>query len=170
MKRALLDTGVIISLIDREDPYRQKNAREIFNLLEFSDVEVVYSERTKNELLQRPSEERVTFLNKYRMGKYFIGLETWDKIEGTWENIQSEWNGQDKETEIYRKLMTWLKKDRDLQDRGILLDAIANDCQMFIHENPKDFKKIPDEFWAEFNIVELDLITRLEEVKNVLSK
>jgi hypothetical protein len=94
------------------------------------------------------------------MAKYYVGNETWDQIDGTWENIFSLWdNDSDGEFQISEKINSWLNKNRDLKDRGILLDAIRNQCRYFIHENPKDYNKIPHEFFIEFNLVCIDLLS-----------
>lgn len=167
MKKAILDTGVIISLIDREDPDRRKLAKSVYEFLKSNGVQILYSQRTKNELLKKPSEQRLDFLKNHEMSPYFLGNENWEQIEGTWENIASSWNTSEEETEIYNRLNSWLKKEKDLQDRGILLDAVYSGCSYFIHENPRDFKKIAPEFWNEFKIIEFDLInSSLPEVIN----
>ena len=166
----MLDTGVIISLIDRQDQKRKEFAKSIYTFLISENIKIVYSQRTKNELQRKPSKDRLDFLSNHEMTSYFLGNEKWEQIEGTCENIASLWNINKKETQLYNRLNKWLRKNRDLQDRGILLDAVFNNCRYFIHENPNDFKKVPIDFWEEFKIVEIDLINNsIEEIKNKYS-
>ncbi len=163
MKRVLLDTGVLISAIDREDvPERMQRAQELISYLRLHKFQIFYSQRTERELLVTNVEARKRFLETLSLAKYYIGYETWDQISGTWENIGSTWNQEGGEMELSIQLKSWLKRERDLKDRGILLDAIFNGCTMFVHENPKDFGKIPSDFLNEFkincvNLLELDV-------------
>ena len=158
MAKALFDTGVIISLCDREDKERKTKASHLYGILKKNGFEVCFSERSKNELLIKPSESRIHFLEIHPMVSYFIGNETWDQIEGSWENLSSDWNTSDIESEIHERIGNWLRRNRDLQDKGILLDAILNKCKLFVHENPKDYNRVPYEFWSEFGLVEIDLL------------
>ena len=158
-KRVLLDTGVLISFFGREnDKERTDKAKKLILYLQEQNFEILYSQRTLNELMIHPSQTRTEFLNQCTLAKYYIGNEKWNEIVGTWENIYSLWNGSNEESETAEKINIWLKKERDLIDRGILLDAIFNDCSYFIHENPKDFDKISIEFLKEFRLSNINLL------------
>ena len=158
--KVLLDTGVFISYFGRaNEPQRVTKARGLMNYFRNKDIDILYSQRTQNELNVIPSETRTEFLNNCIMAEYFFGNETIDQIEGTSENIGSlSDNDSDGEYGISERINTWLIKDRDLRDRGILLDAIKNKCNFFIHENPKDYKKVPIELYREFNLKCINLL------------
>ena len=159
-KRVLLDTGVIISYCGRhEDSFRETKAQKLIEYLKANSFDIFYSQRTQNELKVKPSEVREKFLSECKLAAYYIGNETCDKIEGTWENIGSLWdNESDGEFGLSERINIWLKKERDLQDRGILLDAIKNGCVYFIHENPKDYSKIPTDLFDDFDLKCVNLL------------
>lgn len=158
-KRVLLDTGVLISYFGREeDKERTDKAEKLILYLQEQKFEILYSQRTENELMKKPSQIRTEFLKKFTRARYYWGNEKWEEVDGTWENICSTWNGSNEESEIAEKIESWLNKERDLRDRGILLDAIFNDCNYFVHENPKDFDKISIEFLKEFRLSNINLL------------
>ncbi len=183
MKTAVLDTGVIISLIDRRDETKMANAKALYKILVEKNVRVVYSQRTKYELIEDPRIEariksgeinfraREEFLQNHTMLPYYVGNETWGQCIGTWDNIGSLWGGGLKpspdsiETEVttHNRIQSYLKKQKDLKDQGILLDAVFSKCDYFIHENPKDFGKISDEFWREFKLKEINHLSMSAE-------
>ena len=164
-KRVLLDTGVLISFFGREnDKERTDKAKKLILYLQEQNFEILYSQRTQNELMKKPSLTctefltRTEFLKKCTLARYYSGNENWEEIDCPWENIYSPWNGSKEESEIAARIEIWLKKEKDLYDRGILLDAILNGCSYFIHENPKDFDKISIEFWKEFKLSNINLL------------
>ncbi len=169
-KKAILDTGVWISYFGREENVqRTKMARNLFKILSDSSFEILFSQRTENELNQKPSLERQTFLKNFNRATYNKGDETWNQIQGTWENIGSLWESSEVETTTAIKIKNWLKREKDIEDRGILLDAVFNGCKFFIHENPKDFNKINLDFWEEFDIQNINLLEiEFEELEKLL--
>lgn len=159
--KILLDTGVFISYFDRpEDKSREEKARKLIDHIKHKlQGEIVYSQRTFHELKNKNWNRRKKFLEDCQMSKYYIGNETYDKIEGTWENIGSLFNNDsDGEFQISEKLIKFLSKDRDFRDRGILLDALKNNCDYFIHENPKDFNKIPIALIENYSLKIINLL------------
>lgn len=160
LKKAFLDTGVIISYVDRKDIQRRKKAREIVDFLVDFNVVLLYSERTEIELKLDERPKRTKLLKKMDKAAFYIGNENWETIDGHWENIKSRFDVAKNEQNVHNQIEKWLTKRRDLRDRGILLDAAFNECDFFLHENPRDYGKIDANFWREFNIVELDLINK----------
>jgi len=160
MKKVLLDTGVFISYCGRlNSPERENKVRSLFDYLLIGNFEILYSQRTENELKRHFSEERRQLLQKCTLASYHFGSEPWDQIEGKIENIGSIINNDsDGEFQLHKRLNTFLKNKKDFRDKGILLDAIQNKCNFFIHENPNDFKKIPIELFKEFNIKCINLL------------
>jgi predicted nucleic acid-binding protein len=169
-KKVILDTGVWISYFGREEnKQRTEMAKNLFKILSDSSFEILFSQRTENELNQKPSLERQTFLKKFDRATYYKGNETWNQIQGTWENIGSLWESSEVETTTAIKIKNWLKREKDIEDRGILLDAVFNGCKFFIHENPNDFNKISLDFWEEFDIQNINLLEiEFEELEKLL--
>jgi hypothetical protein len=158
--KILLDTGVFISYFGRSnEPEREVKARLLIDFFINLDFDIYYSQRTQYELNVEPSEIRNEFLNKCILANYYFGNETVDQIEGTSENIGSLINNDsDGEFDLAEGISNWLLKLRDIRDRGILLDAIKSECKFFIHENPKDFNKIPTEFFKEYGLICINLL------------
>lgn len=158
MKTALLDSSVIVSLIDRNDQDRSPSAQKLFRLLKERNIKVVYSQRTKYELLNIETPQRIHFIEENEMLPCYIGNDVWGECFCTWDNIKSTWNFDETESLIHSQIQSYIKKNDSFMDRGILLDAIFSRCDFFIHENPSDFGKIPTNFWDEFDIYEIDLL------------
>ena len=159
-KKVLLDTGVIISFCGRSGFFeRETTAKELINYLKSNNFEIFYSQRTLNELNKKPSIQRNVILSQLKLAGYYYGNETIDQIEGAWGNISSLWNNSvNGELELANRVKGWLTKEKDLRDRGILLDAIMNQCSFFVHENPNDFSKIPAAFLKEFDLRCINLL------------
>lgn len=158
--RFLLDTGVFISYFGRENEFRRTDiAKYLIDHIHSIGGIIFYSQRTYNELRKKDWGQREQFLEKCTLGSYHFGNETFGEIEGTWENIGSRLNNDsDGEYQLSEQLNQYLRKDRDIRDRGILLDAIKNECQYFIHENPNDFDRVPQEITDDFNLIVLNLL------------
>lgn len=158
--RLLLDTGVFISYFGRpENSFRTEKARVLIRHINQIQGEILYSQRTLYELKERDWASREEFINQCTLASYHFGNETIEKIEGTWENIGSLFNNDaDGEFQLSEELNLYLIKERDTRDRGILLDAIKNECDYFIHENPRDFNRVPKEMKRKFKIIVINLL------------
>lgn len=171
-QKFLLDTGVWISYFGRVGfPERTTKAKQLFDLFNGLSHEVLFSYRTENELKKWQWNERKPILELYNRATYYVGEETMGQIQGHWNNIGSTWELSALESETAIKIKKWLNKDRDLNDRGILLDAVFNGCSFFMHENPNDYDKIDPHFWIDFNIVNVDLLSiSMGELIEITSK
>ena len=110
-KRVLLDTGVFISYFGRAtEPEREIKAKRLIEYSKGKNFEILYSQRTQNELMRKPSQTRTEFLKKCTLAKYYSGNEKWEEGDGTWENMFSPWNGSKEESETAEKIKNWLKK------------------------------------------------------------
>jgi len=79
-----------------------------------------------------------------------VGNETGDKIDGQFENVGSLWNNEEEST-IAVEIEALLPGSKHQHDRGILLDAIYNDCDVVISENWSDFRRIR-EIGSEYGV------------------
>lgn len=158
----MLDTNVLISALGRStdtDNRLQQIAESVIQKCLDSGFKMCISERTTRELekgwnsgnitLERIEKER-KLLVQFSFLSYHMGNETWDKIEGKWENIGSLWNNEE-ESAIADEIEALLPGTRNQHDRGILLDAIYNDCYVVISENWSDFKRIR-EIGSEYGV------------------
>lgn len=164
MIRLLLDTGVFISYFGRsESKLRTEKARALIRHIDNTKGEILYSQRTFYELKERDWEKRKKFISQCKLASYHFGNETISQIEGTIENIGSICNNYaDGEFQLSEKLNQYLLRERDIRDRGILLDAVKNECNFFIHEKPNDFDRVPVKTLKKFgvkiiNLLELEL-------------
>jgi hypothetical protein len=153
--KAVFDTSVIISLIDRTgDLGRMSLAKKVYDLLINKGVEVVYNQTIKIELMKKTSPWRIHFLENHNKIKYYPGNKTTDKIEETWYDYSFEWNYDD--PVIQNRIQEYLNSNKQIRDSDILLDAISNGCKFFIHENPKDYNRVQG-LWEKYDIINLDL-------------
>lgn len=149
MVKVLLDTSVLLSNalgFRVTDPEREKKAMCLLNYLSthVNNFELVYSERTKRELIKYLNENRAEDeLKKYKMLPSYTLSQNYEETEEIWNNIDSKW-GDEKELDLGVSLENTLpdKNKLNRNDRGIFGDAILNSCEVVIHENPKDFNKL----------------------------
>lgn len=99
-------------------------------------------------------------LEKFALLPYNFGDETRDKIDEKFENIGNPWNNEE-EYKIAVELNNKLPGEKNQYDRGILLDAIQNDCQYLINENWTDFNKMSE--IAKSHDVEVTTLKRFLE-------
>lgn len=153
--KVLFDTNVLISAMGRKtdtDHQLQKTAESVIQKCLDNCFKLCISERTMREFEKGWSSGKIgneqienekKLLERIRILPYHTGNETWDKIDGNWENIGSLWNNEEEST-IAVKIEALLPGSKHQHDRGILLDAIYNDCDVVISENWSDFGKIKD--------------------------
>ncbi|MCK4295360.1 MAG: hypothetical protein KAX28_01730 [Candidatus Marinimicrobia bacterium] len=151
--KILFDTTVIFSALGRkndQDGYRYRLANKLIEKCDELGLKKYISERTKCEFedgwkVKNLSEDRIeeekSLLEKFSLLPYHYGDETWNKINGKPENIESLWNNEE-EDKIATKLNKKLPGEKNKRDRGILLDAIMNDCKFVINENWIDFDRM----------------------------
>lgn len=153
--KILLDTNVLFSALGRftdTSNRLKKVAESVIQKCSDKGFEMCISERTKREFEKGWKEDSINssrvlcekeFTNCFTMLPYHYGNETWDKIDGHWENIGSLWNNEI-ESSIADEIEALLPSSRNRHDRGILLDAIQNKCDVVISENWSDFRRIKD--------------------------
>ena len=153
--KIMFDTNVLFSALKRindKDGSRCKLANKVIEKCDELGLKKCISERTlrefevgweKKNLSEDRIEEEKSILEKFVMLPYHRGDETQDKIYGNWENIGSLWNNEE-EYKIAVELNNKLPGEKNQYDRGILLDAIQNDCQYLINENWTDFDKMSE--------------------------
>ncbi len=152
--KVLFDTNVLISTIGRakhdEDNSRFYYSNFVIAKCDKLKLEKCISERTIREFEKgwksgRFSQEQMKkeklILDKFVTLGYHSGNEFWEEIDGTWDNWYTKW-GDKGESKIADEIKKDLKNDRHKHDRGILLDAIQNDCEIIVSENWSDFGKI----------------------------
>lgn len=170
MIKFFLDTGVFISYFGRKsDSTRTINAKLLIDHIDDISGEILYSQRTYHELKKHEWKKRKTFLKQCTLSSYHYGNESFNEIDGTFDNIGSIWNNdKGDEYKLSNELFKYMSKYRELHDRGILLDAIMNNCNYFIHENPNDFNLIPKEITNQFNLIVIDLIKVGKDVTKII--
>ena len=173
--KILLDTSVWISYFgQRKEKSRISVAESLFRYFDENEkiVEICYSERTLNEL---ESNDYRDVLKRYSLVVSHILDLNWEEIDLKWENIHTKW-GDSSEVELGDDLKKELpdnKHKSQKADRGIYGDAILEECNMIIHENPKDFNKLQEDASKRgieiINLLdqnESSIIELLEQFKN----
>ncbi|MBU4445095.1 hypothetical protein KJ656_08450 [bacterium] len=131
---------------------RFKIANKVIERCNILNYTKCISERTMREfefgwdnknLSKNKIEKEKSFLEEYEVQYYHFGDETFDKIDGHFDNIESLWNNEE-ENKIAEELNKKLPGEINQHDRGILLDAIMNNCNIVINENWSDFNKMSE--------------------------
>ena len=153
--KVLFDTSVLLSALGRsndKDLNRYKLANKVIEKCDILNYSKCISERTKLEfeygwnnknLSDDRVEEEKSFLKIFTVVPSHHGDETWNKIDLNWENDESLWNNEE-EMKIAEELNNKLPGERNQHDRGILLDAIMNKCNIVINDNWSDFNKMSE--------------------------
>lgn len=151
--KVLFDTNVLISRLGRRtdtDSSLFSRAKHTINKCDKLNWTKCISERTLREfevgwnsgnISKDKIKKEKSLIEKFTVLGYHAGNEKWEDIDGHWENIRSLWNNEE-ESKIADKIKAQLKEDEHRHDRGLLLDAIQNNCEIVISEDLSDFKKI----------------------------
>ena len=151
--KVLFDTSVLFSALVRKNDknlIRFKIANKVIERCNILNYTKCISERTMREfefgwdnknLSENIIEKEKSFLKEYEVQYYHSGDETFDKIDGNFDNNGSLFNNEE-ENKIAEELNNKLPGEINQHDRGILLDAIQNSCQYVINENWNDFNKM----------------------------
>ncbi len=152
--KIMFDTNVLFSAFGRKndkDGSLYELANKVIEKCDELGLKKCISERTicefENGWKVKNSEDRIekekSLLEKFTILPYHYGDETWDKIDGKFENIRSPWNNEE-EYKIAAELNKKLPGEKNKRDRGILLDAIINKCSYVINENWVHFDKMSE--------------------------
>lgn len=153
--KVLFDTSVLFSALVRKNDknlIRYKIANKVIERCNILNYTKCISERTMREfefgwdnknLSENRIEKEKSFLKEYEVQYYHFGDETFDKIDGHFDNIGSLLNNEE-ENKIAEELNNKLSGEINQHDRGILLDAIMNNCNIVINENWSDFNKMSE--------------------------
>ena len=151
--RVLFDTNILMSQIGRNSDNEKKLSKTASFIIKRCDElnwTKCISERTLREFEKgwengKIPKDKLTkeksLLKKFVILHYHFGNESWEKIDGKWENIYSLWDNIE-ESKIADEIQRHLPADKHQHDRGILLDAIYNKCEIVISENWSDFGRI----------------------------
>lgn len=153
--KVLFDTNILISKIGRNTDLENKLLEAASFIIKRCDElnwTKCISERTIRELekgwenCKTPKDKLTkekTLLKEFVILHYHLGNESWEEIDGEMGNIRSLWNN-DEESKIADEIQEHLTAKKHKHDRGILLDAIYNKCEIVISENWSDFERIRD--------------------------
>jgi hypothetical protein len=165
---SVFDSSVLINMIDSEHSEFGLKANHVYHFLTTNKVEIVYTNDVKIEVLRKSTEKMNEFLNSHRQIPYFVGVRTWDEIEATWDDIGSVFNDNGEE---HIDIVKYLKRTERSMDDGILNDAICYKADLFVHFNPKDYNRLPEDFWKKNRVLNMDLKSlSIEEIEIKLNE
>lgn len=165
---SVFDSSVLINLIEKEHSEFGLKANHVYHFLKRNKVEIVYTNDVKIEVLRKSTEKMNEFLNSHRQIPYFVGIRSWDEIEATWDDLGSVFNDNGEE---HIDIIKYLKRTERSLDDGILNDAICYGVDIFVHFNSKDFKRIPNDFWKKYRVLNMDLKSlSIEEIEIELNR
>lgn len=170
MKKILIDTGVWMSYFGqrRADEYKKvEKAKELFNHLDASksNYNVWYSERNWQELECADSRRA---LAKYSMLPSHILSQKFEKTPEIIDNIGTKM-GNHKELDLEMEILEILPGEKQYRDRLIYADAILENCDFLIHEDPKDFNLLT-EHAKKYGLVLIDQYSNdISGIINILS-
>jgi len=153
--KVLFDTNILISALGRLKDINNElkdRANKVIQICDERSWEKCISIRTRTEIETgwnnpKTSKHKIlkekNLLSLFFVLPYHHGNENYEEVDANWEEDESIF-GDDEESEIaeeFEKLLPW-DEENVRRDRGILIDAIKNKCNIVVSEDWSHFEKV----------------------------
>lgn len=153
--KVIFDTNILFSALGRPQDINNElkdRANKVIQICDERSWEKYISIRTRTEIEKgwnnpKTSEYKIlkekNLLSLFFVLPYHHANENWEEVDANWEEDESIF-GDDEESEIADNIEALLggSENNVRRDRGILIDAVKNECQIVVSENWEHFKKV----------------------------
>lgn len=153
--KVLFDTNILFSALGRPKDINNEledHAKKVIQICDERSWEKCISIRTRTEIEKGwnnpKTDEHKILKEKILLSLFFVlpyhhGNENWEEVDANWEEDESIY-GDYEESENASNIEALIGggENNVRRDRGILIDAIKNKCQIVVSEDWNHFKKV----------------------------